>query len=75
MRGLSQERARESLVLLLTEEQDLPPLTFSAGVVESQRATSLDQLVELAEGACTVATSAGGNRVTVAGDALERPTG
>lgn len=69
------ERARESLVLLLTEEQDLPPLTFSAGVVESQRATSLDHLVELAEGACAVASSAGGNRVTVAGDALERPTG
>lgn len=69
------ERTRESLVLLLTQEQDLPPITFSAGVVESQRATSLDQLVELAEGACAVASSAGGNRVAVADDALERPTG
>lgn len=60
------ERVRESLVLALADEPDEHPVTFSAGVVASQRATSLGQIVELAEAACERAMVAGGNRVTAA---------
>ena len=62
------ERVRESLALLLAAEGD-PPFTCSAGIVESHRATSLEQILELASSACTSAHTAGGNRVTLAGDA------
>lgn len=60
------ERVREALALLLASEGD-PPFTCSAGLVESHRATSLDEIVELADGACGKARSAGGNRVALAG--------
>ena len=60
------ERVRESLALLLAAEGD-PPFTCSAGIVESHRATSLDEILELADGACVEARSAGGNRVALAG--------
>jgi diguanylate cyclase (GGDEF)-like protein len=59
------ERARESLVLALAETE-LPPFSCSAGVVESHRATSLEELVELAADACAQAHARGGNRVVVA---------
>ncbi|CAN5464984.1 hypothetical protein BH10ACT3_BH10ACT3_22140 [soil metagenome] len=62
------ERVRESLALVLTMEAD-PPFTCSAGIVESHRATSLEEIVELASGACIEAHSAGGNRVSLAGEA------
>ena len=59
------DRVRESLVL--AESVDgLDPFTFSAGVVESHRASSLDELVDLSIGACMAARSAGGNRAVLA---------
>ncbi len=61
------ERVRESLVLALTEDHNEHPVTFSAGIVASEQATSLGQVVELAEQACEQAGIAGGNRVTLAG--------
>ncbi len=61
------ERVRERLVLALATDPDAVPITFSAGVVEAQRATSLDQILQLAESACMASTTAGGNRVTNAG--------
>jgi diguanylate cyclase (GGDEF)-like protein len=60
------ERVRESLALLLASEGD-PPFTCSAGIVESHRATSLDEILELADSACVEARAAGGNRVALAG--------
>jgi diguanylate cyclase (GGDEF)-like protein len=60
------ERFRESLVLLLTQE-DAAPFTCSAGVVESHRATSIDEIFEMATSACGEARAAGGNRVAVSG--------
>lgn len=59
------ERFREGLVLLLAEEAGMH-LSCSAGVVESQQATSLDEIVDLAMTACDEAAEAGGNRVAVA---------
>jgi len=59
------ERARESLALLLVAQENLP-FTCSAGLVESHRATSLDQIVQLAEAACLQAHAGGGNRVMLA---------
>lgn len=61
------ERVRESLVLTLAADEDPQPVTLSAGVVASERATSLGQIVELAEAACERSSGAGGNRVSVAG--------
>jgi len=61
------ERTRESLALLLAAEGDAP-FTCSAGIVESHRATSLEQILDLATTACVDAHSAGGNRVGLAGD-------
>ena len=61
------ERVRESLALLLAAEGD-PPFTCSAGIVESRRATSLEQILELASTACASAYTAGGNRVGLAGE-------
>jgi diguanylate cyclase (GGDEF)-like protein len=62
------ERVRESLALLLAAEGD-PPFTCSAGIVESHRATSLEQILELAGEACASAHDAGGNRVSLAREA------
>lgn len=59
------ERVREMLVLNLTME-GAPYFTCSAGIVESHRATSLDETVSLADAACEAAHLQGGNRVTVA---------
>lgn len=61
------ERVRESLALLLAAEGDAP-FTCSVGIVESHRATSLDQILQLADTACSEAHAAGGNRVSLAGD-------
>jgi diguanylate cyclase (GGDEF)-like protein len=59
------ERVRESLVLALTLD-DVAHFTCSAGIVESHRATSLDETVALADAACDVALLRGGNRVSLA---------
>jgi diguanylate cyclase (GGDEF)-like protein len=59
------ERVRESLVLAIAEE-DAPHFSCSAGIVESHRATSLEQIVELADAACMAANLQGGNRVALA---------
>ncbi|MFZ4519472.1 MAG: diguanylate cyclase domain-containing protein [Microthrixaceae bacterium] len=58
------ERCREALVLATTEEE-MEPVTFSAGIVESHRATSLEEIVRLADAACAAAHLQGGNRVLV----------
>lgn len=58
------ERVRESLTLLLVVEGE-NTFTCSAGVAESSQATSLNQLIEMAESTCARATAAGGNRVLV----------
>jgi diguanylate cyclase (GGDEF)-like protein len=58
------ERARESLVLALAME-GAPHFTCSAGIVESHRAGSLDELVTLADAACEAAHLRGGNRVSL----------
>lgn len=62
------ERVRESLALLLALESTTA-FTFSAGIVESHHATSLDELLEMAWKACEQATAAGGNRVSLAFEA------
>jgi len=67
------ERARESLALLLVAQEDVP-FTCSAGLVESHRATSLDQIVQLAEDACSQAHNNGGNRVIVAAEQSTQPS-
>jgi c-di-AMP phosphodiesterase-like protein len=54
-------------VLSLAEDRSEHPVTFSAGIVASEQATSLGQIVELAEAACEQACVAGGNRVTLSG--------
>lgn len=75
------ERVREHLALALVEDPFRSPVdpaadpgsrddasvavTCSAGVVESRRATSLDEIVEMASDACTRARLDGGNRVAV----------
>ena len=56
------ERTRETLALAFAEAE-LSPITCSTGIAESHRATSLDQLVELATRASLDAAQAGGNRV------------
>ncbi len=58
------ERARENLVLALAEE-GAPHFTCSTGIVESGRATSLDEIVTLADAASEAAHLQGGNRVTL----------
>jgi|GEM_PF-1096638 len=67
------ERARESLALLLVSQEN-HPFTFSAGLVESHRATSLDQIVELAETATAQAQAEGGNRVVLASEPSVQPS-
>ncbi len=59
------ERVREALVLSLTLEQ-VEHFTCSVGIVESHRATSLDETVNLADAASEAANLQGGNRVAVA---------
>lgn len=65
--SLALERVRESLALALTVEAGVP-FTFSAGVVESHRATSIDDLLSRASDAAGDAHRSGGNRVTVSSD-------
>ncbi len=67
------ERARESLALLLVSQENLP-FTCSAGLVESHCATSLDQIVQLAEEACSQAHAHGGNRVVLATEPSTQPS-
>jgi GGDEF domain-containing protein len=61
------ERVREHLVLASTDDRSHGQVTFSAGVVSSSGATSIDELLANAESVCDAASSAGGNRVSVAG--------
>jgi diguanylate cyclase (GGDEF)-like protein len=61
------ERVREALVLAIAADEG-PHFTFSAGVVESHRATSMDDLLEQARTAAKDAHANGGNRVAVAHD-------
>jgi len=61
------ERARESMVLTVAEVGGAP-VTTSAGVVESHRVTSLEELIDEATDACHRAGEQGGNRVLVAHD-------
>jgi diguanylate cyclase (GGDEF)-like protein len=58
------ERVRESLVLRIAEAGGAH-FTCSAGVVESHRASSLEEIVQRADAACTDAHAAGGNRVAI----------
>jgi diguanylate cyclase (GGDEF)-like protein len=58
------ERVRESLVLRIATDGGAH-FTCSAGVVESHRASSLDEIVQRADAACTDAHSRGGNRVAI----------
>lgn len=58
------ERARESLALLLVVEGELA-FTCSAGVAESNQATSIDDLLDMATTTCNRAAASGGNRVLV----------
>lgn len=59
------ERVREALVLSLSEDGSAR-FTFSAGIVESHRATSIEDLLEQARAAASAAHGCGGNRVTIA---------
>lgn len=59
------ERARESMTLLLADGDGVH-VTCSSGVVESHRATSIDEILQLSGEACEAASDAGGNRVVVA---------
>jgi diguanylate cyclase len=61
------ERVREALVLAIAADEG-PHFTFSAGVVESHRATSMEDLLEQARAAAKDAHANGGNRVAVAHD-------
>ena len=61
------ERVREALVLAITADEG-PHFTFSAGVVESYRATSIEDLLEQARAASKEAHANGGNRVAIAPD-------
>ncbi len=63
--SLAMERVREALALSLTVDA-AAPFTFSAGVVESHRATSIEGLISQARAAAALARGNGGNRVTVA---------
>ena len=62
------ERARESMTLLLAEGDGVH-VTCSAGVVESHRATSIEEILQLASEACEQAADAGGNRVAISSGA------
>jgi diguanylate cyclase len=62
--SLALERVREALVLALSVEGGVP-FTFSAGVVESHRGTSIEDLLERAALAAGEAHRGGGNRVAV----------
>lgn len=68
------ERVRETLVLRFAMVDSAPAsgpdelaVTFSAGVVGSPQAASLDELVQLADAACERAAASGGNRVDAVG--------
>ncbi|MEZ5238510.1 MAG: GGDEF domain-containing protein [Microthrixaceae bacterium] len=65
--SLAIERVRESLALSLANAE-VVPFTFSAGVVESHRASSLEDLLEQARSAARLAHGNGGNRVALAHD-------
>ena len=65
--SLALERVRESLALSLSVAE-AAPFTFSAGVVESHRATSIDDLLEQGRSALRLAHGNGGNRVALAHD-------
>jgi PleD family two-component response regulator len=65
--SLALERVREALVLALSVEGAVP-FTFSAGVVESHRGTSIEDLLERAALAAGEAHRRGGNRVAVSED-------
>lgn len=65
--SLALERVRESLALSLSVAGSTP-FTFSAGVVESHRATSIEDLLEQARSAARLARGNGGNRVALAHD-------
>jgi diguanylate cyclase len=65
--SLALERVRESLALSLSVAGSTP-FTFSAGVVESHRATSIEDLLEQARSATRLAHGNGGNRVALAHD-------
>ena len=67
------ERVRESMTLLLAEGDGVH-VTCSSGVVESHRATSIDEIVQLATDACEVAQCAGGNRVSISTADTRTPT-
>ena len=58
------ERVRESLVLELSM-QELDPFTTSVGVVDSDDATTVGDLLEVADIALAVAKNGGGNRVVL----------
>jgi diguanylate cyclase (GGDEF)-like protein len=61
------ERVREALVLSMTMDEGAH-FTFSAGVVESHRARSIQDLLRQALDAARDAHASGGNRVAVAHD-------
>lgn len=63
--SLALERVRESLALTLSISE-ASPFTFSAGVVESHRATSIADLTRQAGTAMHLAHRNGGNRVALA---------
>lgn len=65
--SLALERVRESLALSLSVAGSTP-FTFSAGIVESHRATSIEDLLEQARSATRLARGNGGNRVALAHD-------
>jgi diguanylate cyclase (GGDEF)-like protein len=59
------ERVREALVLHLTEGGE-PAFTCSSGVADSNQGTSIDELLESADLAMSMAKYEGGNRVRTA---------
>jgi len=59
------ERVRETLVLTLSES-GLAPLTCSVGVSDSNQGSSIEELLETADLALSVAKHEGGNRVRLA---------
>jgi diguanylate cyclase (GGDEF)-like protein len=65
--SLALERVRESLALSLSVTGSTP-FTFSAGVVESHRAISIEDLLDQARSATRLAHGNGGNRVALAHD-------
>lgn len=61
------ERVREALVLAIAADEG-PVFTFSAGIVESHRAESIEDLLEQARSAAKEAHASGGNRANLAHD-------